>query len=61
MGILYTHGAGNLGILLCNMGDEAAAAPLLCEAVQGLTAVYSEGYMYHLATSYSTTKESWTT
>ena len=37
-----THqAAGNCGVLLFKMGDKAAAAPLLREAVQGLTAVYS--------------------
>ena len=35
------EGQGNLGIMLINMGDDAAAAPLLREAVQGLTEVYS--------------------
>ena len=32
---------GDLGILLFDMGDDAAAAPLLREAVQGLMDVYS--------------------
>ena len=36
-----THeSAGNMGVLLLAMDDDAAAAPLLREAVQGLTAVY---------------------
>ena len=38
--------AGDLGQLLVEMGDEAAGAPLLWEAVQGLTAVY--GAVHHL-------------
>ena len=33
--------AGNLGQLLFELGDKTAAAPLLREAVEGLTAVYS--------------------